>query len=84
MSIENQFNLIAAEYDGNRRKFIPCFDDFYETTTAFIASNVRAPKRVVDLGAGTGLLTYYWYQRYPDAEYVLVDVADEMLDVTND
>lgn len=81
MSIENQFNLIAAEYDGNRRKFIPCFDDFYESTTAFIASNVRAPKRVVDLGAGTGLLTYYWYQRYPDAEYVLVDVADEMLDV---
>ena len=24
MTIEEQFNLIAQEYDGNRRKFIPC------------------------------------------------------------
>lgn len=25
MNIEAQFNLIAEEYDCNRRKFIPCF-----------------------------------------------------------
>lgn len=81
MDIERQFNLIAEEYDTNRRKFIPCFDDFYRTTTEFITSNIDAPGRVVDLGAGTGLLTYFWYQRCPDAEYVLVDIADEMLHV---
>ena len=81
MDIERQFNLIAEEYDANRRKFIPCFDDFYRTTTEFITSNIDAPGRVVDLGAGTGLLTYFWYQRCPDAEYVLVDIADEMLHV---
>ena len=28
MDIEQQFNLIAEEYDSNRRRFIPCFDDF--------------------------------------------------------
>ena len=81
MNIENQFNLIAAEYDSNRRKFIPCFDDFYRNTTKFIVSNIDTPKRIIDLGAGTGLLTYYWYQQYPDSEYVLVDIADEMLSV---
>ena len=27
-SIEDQFNLIAEEYDMNRRKFIPCFEDY--------------------------------------------------------
>lgn len=81
MDIERQFNLIAEEYDVNRRKFIPCFDDFYRVTTEFITSNIDAPVRVIDLGAGTGLLTYFWYQRYPDAEYVLVDIADEMLQV---
>lgn len=81
MDIERQFNLIAEEYDVNRRKFIPCFDDFYRVTTEFITSNIDAPGRVIDLGAGTGLLTYFWYQRYPDAEYVLVDIADEMLQV---
>lgn len=81
MNIEKQFNLIAKEYDGNRRKFIPCFDDFYKNTTEFIASNIDSPKQIIDLGAGTGLLTYFWYQKFPDSEYVLVDIADEMLNV---
>lgn len=81
MNIEEQFNLIAKEYDSNRKKFIPCFDDFYKNTTEFIVSNIGKPKQVIDLGAGTGLLTYFWFQHYPDSEYVLVDIADEMLDV---
>lgn len=79
--MEKQFNLIAEEYDANRRRFIPCFDGFYQETTDFIAANLAAPGRVLDLGAGTGLLTYFWYRRFPAAEYVLVDVADEMLQV---
>ena len=81
MDIEKQFNLIAEEYDGNRRKFIPCFDDFYQNTTKFIVSNINEPKQIIDLGAGTGLLTYFWYQQCPNSEYVLVDIADEMLNV---
>ena len=81
MDIEKQFNLIAEDYDSNRRKFIPCFDDFYKNTTEFIASNIEEPKQIVDLGAGTGLLTYFWYQQCPDSKYMLVDIADEMLNV---
>ncbi len=79
--IEEQFNKIAGEYDENRRKFIPCFDDFYQKTTDFITSNIDAPNRVIDLGAGTGLLTYYWYQRFPGAAYILIDLAKDMLDI---
>ena len=81
MDIKTQFNLIAEEYDKNRRKFIPCFDDYYKTTTKFIASNIEQPKRILDLGAGTGLLSYFWYLNYPESEYVLVDIADDMLNV---
>lgn len=81
MNIENQFNLIAREYDGNRRKFISCFDDFYKNTTNFIISNITKPKRIIDLGAGTGLLTHFWYQQCPDSKYILVDIADEMLNI---
>ena len=79
--IEEQFNKIAGEYDENRRKFIPCFDEFYLKTTDFITSNIDAPKRVIDLGAGTGLLTYYRYQRFPGAAYILIDLAKDMLDI---
>lgn len=81
MSIEAQFNLIAEEYDSNRKKFIPCFDDFYRHSTKFIVYNIAKPERILDLGAGTGLLSYFWYQFFPDSEYVLVDIADEMLNI---
>lgn len=81
MDIKEQFNLVAREYDRGRRRFIPCFDDYYGNTTRFIASNIPSPRRIADLGAGTGLLSQFWYQHFPTAEYVLTDVADEMLDV---
>ena len=82
--VEEQFNIIAKEYDANRKKFIPCFEDFYEGTTKFIASNINAPKTIVDLGAGTGLLSYYWYRHFPESNYILVDVAEDMLKVAKE
>ena len=81
-NIEKQFNLIANEYDSNRKKFIPCFEDYYEYTTKMIVSNIDTPKRVLDLGAGTGLLTYFWFKECKTAEYILVDIADDMLDIS--
>ena len=80
-SIERQFNLVAEEYDRNRKKFIPCFDAYYVDATAFAASSIKTPSRIFDLGSGTGLLAQFWYRHFPDAEYVLVNIADEMLSV---
>lgn len=84
MNIEEQFNLVAKEYDNNRKKFIPCFDEYYEHTTEFIVSNIEKPKRILDLGAGTGLLSYFWYKHFPESEYVLVDIADDMLNIARE
>ncbi|MDE7245466.1 MAG: class I SAM-dependent methyltransferase, partial [Oscillospiraceae bacterium] len=81
LSIKEQFNRIAGEYDVNRRKFIPCFDGFYQESTDFLASCITAPEKIIDLGAGTGLLDCFWYQKFPNAEYLLLDIADEMLDI---
>ena len=80
-SIEKQFDLVADEYDLSRRKFIPCFDDYYEKTTAFAASFLNDPRRIADLGAGTGLLTMYYFRHFPQAEYILTDIARAMLAV---
>lgn len=81
MNIQTQFNIIADKYDINRKKFIPCFNDFYGSTTKFITANINEPKCILDLGAGTGLLSYFWYNRFPHSEYVLVDIAEEMLKI---
>ena len=80
--IRNQFNLEASEYDENRRRFIPCFDDYYAGATDFAAKALdHEPKRIYDLGSGTGLLSSFWFRHFPDAEYVLVDIAGEMLEL---
>lgn len=82
MNIQDQFNLVAKEYDGNRRHFIPCFDDFYISTTDFIAKTLdMEPRRIFDLGSGTGLLSSFWFKYLPNAEYVLCDIATEMLEI---
>ena len=80
-AVERQFNLVAGEYDSGRRKFIPCFDAYYEKTTSLVISMAGKPRRIIDLGAGTGLLAMYYYRHLPEAEYLLVDVAEEMLRV---
>lgn len=81
MEIQEQFNLVAKEYDANRKNFIPCFDAFYDNTTDFISKNILTPKQILDLGAGTGILSASYFKHFPNAEFLLVDVADEMLDV---
>lgn len=81
MTISEQFNIVAQEYDADRKKFLPCFDAFYKDATDFIAHSIAKPLRVLDLGAGTGLLTMYWYSHFPEAEYMLTDVSVGMLDV---
>ena len=41
MDIEEQFNLVAKSYDENRKKFISCFDDYYISSTDFIARTLN-------------------------------------------
>ena len=45
MNIQDQFNLIAKEYDENRRKFIPCFEDYYVSTTNFAEEMLSVAKK---------------------------------------
>lgn len=40
----------------------------------------RVPRRVLDLGAGTGLMSALFAEAFPGAHFTLVDVADAMLE----
>jgi tRNA (cmo5U34)-methyltransferase len=70
----------AGDYHAQRRRLIPCFDEFYGTAVSVIGLRDGPVRRVLDLGAGTGLMSAAVLERYPDAELVLVDGAVEMLD----
>ena len=82
--IQEQFNSVAQRYDNQRRCFIPCFDDFYKSSISLLKYYRNDFKSVVDLGAGTGLLTKEMYELYPNAHYVLIDIAKDMLKIAEE
>jgi len=70
------FDITAPSYDADRAKLIPCFDAFYRRSTDLIAHDA---KNILDLGAGTGLLSQFVRQWYPSAHIVLADLSEAML-----
>jgi tRNA (cmo5U34)-methyltransferase len=79
-TIKEQFNEVSAKYDQQRPYLIPCFADFYGAANALLANRPQA-RTVLDVGAGTGLFSYFLYQQRPELEFTLVDLAPEMLAV---
>lgn len=77
--IKDGFNTVSREYDENRRKLIPCFDRFYGMILEQIPQAGKELK-VLDIGAGTGLLSAMILERYPHANITLIDIAEKMLD----
>lgn len=78
------FAAHAGEYHAQRRRLVPCFDAFYGTAVAVVGLREGPVRRVLDLGAGTGLMSAAVLEHYPDAELVLVDGAAEMLEQARD
>lgn len=62
--IRAKFNDVSQVYDGQRRQLIPCFDDFYHIPVSLIEPVTERPK-ILDIGAGTGLLTSFLSKKYP-------------------
>ena len=82
--IKEQFNYIAEKYDNQRKYFIPCFDDFYTRSVSLLKYYNINFMNIVDLGAGTGLLTKIIYEMYPNANYTLIDISEDMLKIAKE
>ena len=76
--IQNQFNAVSEKYDRQRQFLIPCFNDFYQTTLT-LSEEVASVKNILDVGAGTGLMSAFFQDKYPDAKITLVDISSAML-----
>jgi ubiquinone/menaquinone biosynthesis C-methylase UbiE len=82
--IREQFNGVAQKYDGQRRCFIPCFDDFYKRSISLLKFHKNSFQNIADLGAGTGLLTMEIYKLYNNAHFTLIDISKDMLEIARE
>ncbi|WP_269850752.1 class I SAM-dependent methyltransferase [Methanosarcina horonobensis] len=74
--VQRKFDAVSKKYDEQRKKFIPCFDDFYGTAVSVASVGTESP-RILDMGAGTGLLSAFLMKRYPGASLTLIDISEK-------
>ncbi|RLP85009.1 class I SAM-dependent methyltransferase [Micromonospora sp. BL4] len=85
MTVADAFDAVAGSYDEARRRLVPCFDAFYGTAVQVATPPLRdalaagRTPEVLDLGAGTGLLSLLLAAAVPGVCLTLVDAAPAML-----
>lgn len=82
-NLKESFDTIAAGYDEDRRLIIPDFSGFYAAAVRATASPKESPS-VLDIGAGTGLLSEMLLEACPEARITLMDISEKMLGVARE
>ncbi|MFC4077606.1 methyltransferase domain-containing protein [Salinithrix halophila] len=78
--IARQFNRLASEYDqvavAQRR--------MAHRIMQILEDKEVEPKEILEIGCGTGYLTQLLTERYPEARFTVVDIADRMVAVARE
>ena len=81
MTVGALFDEAAGAYDAARRRLVPGLDGLHEALLGSIPFGADEPIRVLDLGAGTGLLSGVVADGFQRSKVTLVDLSVEMLRV---
>jgi tRNA (cmo5U34)-methyltransferase len=75
------FTAHAPEYTALRRRLIPEYDKFYGIAVDALRplANGAGVRRVLDLGAGTGLMTAHVADAFTESRFELLDGSEAML-----
>jgi tRNA (cmo5U34)-methyltransferase len=76
-TVAEHFDQWASRYDAEIRRQVPRYDEIHDTLVSLLA--VRPPRRVLDLGTGTGTTAFRVLYAFPEARVVAVDVSEQML-----
>jgi tRNA (cmo5U34)-methyltransferase len=78
--IRQAFNKFAQDYDSQREYIIPDMRQYYGTAVWAMETAAHMPA-ILDIGAGTGLLSAFVLEKFPDARLTLMDISENMLDM---
>ncbi|MGA2933731.1 MAG: methyltransferase domain-containing protein [Methanomicrobiales archaeon] len=78
--VKETFDAIASHYDEQRGWIIPDIQGFYGAAVWAAALPVKKPS-ILDVGAGTGLLSGLLLEAYPRASITLMDISEKMIEV---
>jgi tRNA (cmo5U34)-methyltransferase len=74
---------VATEYDAQREFVIPQMREYYGAAV-WAAESLKPSPRILDVGAGTGLLSALLLEKYPTATLTLLDISEKMLAVARE
>ena len=78
--LKETFDTIASRYDAQRKWIIPDLEGFYHAAVRAAALPGKSPS-ILDIGAGTGLLSGLLLEAYPGADITLLDISEKMMEV---
>jgi tRNA (cmo5U34)-methyltransferase len=78
-SVKRHLRVDAEGYDVQIRRLIPHYDEMIATGVEVLAALAPANARVLDLGGGTGALSWAVLDALPGARVTVLDVDSEML-----
>lgn len=81
--IRKAFDAVAAGYDAQREYVIPDLRQFYGAAV-WAAESLSASPAILDVGAGTGLLSALLLLKYPAGTITLLDISEKMLAVARE
>ncbi len=77
--VRRAFNKFATEYDRHREHIIPDMRQYYGAAVWALETPAEKPD-ILDVGAGTGLMSAFVLEKFPDARLTLMDISENMLE----
>ena len=76
--VEKFYDQLSSKYQELIIKCVPRYPELIYNMFQYIPEKF-SPKRILDLGCGTGNLTDQMFKKYPEAEIDALDISEEIL-----
>ena len=77
-SVERFYDAVSQDYTNFVHRAVPRYPEMLWAIFQYIPKELK-PKRILELGCGTGNLSELVVKTYPNAEKVLVDISEEVI-----